>query len=201
MSGWALSLAIRRALSVVSQDDQVQDVARTIVTRAGDNQVPSFYRDRSGARGIVCNNPNGGVGPRGVGVHRWREVFDAAVSGAQQIDSGGIGAEPESKSAPAVRVGRVQRSLEHLADPVQDDADARDGGGVGTKDETFGGDGLGGEDGKDGKGRIGRESVRRTPNAGRHGEYRATFPSFPPFPPFPNYGLNFPKSCGSIFSR
>ena len=75
-------------------------------------------------------------------------------SNAPKVASGS-GAEPETKSAPTVRVGRVHRALEHLPDTVQNHSDAHDRCGVGANDPAFGADGLRREGVKDGEDRKG----------------------------------------------
>jgi hypothetical protein len=74
--------------------------------------------------------------------------------------------------------------------PMQHDPNSGHGGRIRVDDPAGNVNGLGGDG--DGEGEKGGEG-------GQAGSY----PPSPPFPPPPpiHYGLNLPKSCGSIFSR
>ncbi len=82
-----------------------------------------------------------------------REIFDAAVPGAQQVERGGVGPEADPEAPAPVGHGRIDWSLHVAADLVQQDPHVAGGHGVGPAGplDHPGGDGLGLEDERNGE--------------------------------------------------
>ena len=98
------------ALSAIEQHNQVEHVSGAVFAGLRDHQVPCLQRHRGGAGGVVHDDPNRGVRLRGVGVHRRREILDAGVACADQIEGGGVGTKAKTNRPRRSVSGRVQRA-------------------------------------------------------------------------------------------